>query len=127
MSDREKSELEAAKSRRFVLNKPNNKEVYNSYFDWCDSLRLPLVEIRPKVKYATVHMDMITAQCKLNDNGQEQVKELFHSIEAHGVQGIREIISSEICQIKGVLIEESEEIAAKLLSIATHQAYVEQY
>ena len=51
--------LEAAKQRGFLLTRRDGP--YHTYRNWCYEQRLPLVVIRPKVRYAQVTIDLTPA------------------------------------------------------------------
>jgi len=124
LSNSQKAEFEAAKRKKFVLDKASTSDAYNVYFKWCDLTRFPFIRISPKKKYADVAVDMLTTNTRLNKFGQSQVKALFLTCQ---LKVSNYSIGSEICSIGGVPIKEAEGIAEKLLAIATIPEHIEKY
>jgi len=111
--------LEEAKNTKFVIDKTSEEKIYNLYFSWCQSVALPFIKVRPRIKYAAVQVDMLTTRKRLNDRGQAEIKAFFRTFIPQGIQGIREVIGQEICSIDGILLKDARSIAEKLFLITT--------
>ena len=113
LSRSQKAEFEAAKHKKFVLNKAKTLDAYNAYFNWCNFMRIPFIKIRSRGKYAVVTVDMVTTDNDLNIQGKCRIESLACTIYTQRVQGIQKVIGNVICAIEGVPIKEVDDVAKK--------------
>jgi hypothetical protein len=106
--------FEQAKRDGFVSHRAGGP-VVSLYWEWCELKRLPVVEINPRRKYATVSCDMIVCDWKLNRQAMNYVAGL------RGWGWYREGKECNVCytMVERVPKAEAEAVARRLYSLAT--------
>lgn len=104
-------------SQNFVVQSGGSNYAFNAYWQYCKNEKIPFVAIRWNYpnKYATVILDMLTANRELDQEEFEKVEMLFYNStrKKHSLFGLGSIRSQ--CD---VLSNEAEYLAKSLYDVA---------
>lgn len=116
LTRKERDELERAKRTGYLVTRSRGYDVSNAFHDWCQAHGRPFVTVRPARKYATVELDMLTTTHNLSDGAAESARR--HLLQASIPPA--DIFAGDLfCQSDRVPIEQAEDVARRLLHLAT--------
>jgi len=111
--------LQEAIRNNFVIRRPENYEISNTYLDWCTKNAKPYIVIETSRKYSKVEIDLYETSIYGFDN--ESKKKIWKVFSSRHLKLGSSLSIGSICSWAYVLNEEAIEVAKFLYDLASEQ------
>ncbi len=121
----QRKRYEAAKATGVIetkqLRAPTVDYAFNAFCHWCRAMDRPVVELRRRIKYARVSVDLGMTSRRLNDEQVGVIRRKFIPVAVVGRWYMS--FGPQFCAVKQVAIEDAAPLASWLVEYC--QTYVE--